>query len=165
MSWTKLFIIAVLALLLPPASARADEPQTVKMDWSAKLDAPLTTTVRDACQSKNAVDLAFCYGEIMSAYDANLYFADIMAVHPLCIPDNATPEQLRQAFLRVVAMRPTQLTGNFSIFFYVGLNQQYPCTGDDWSISSKINPPPPSKTVPAGQSPVQMTTPDSTPIK
>ncbi len=129
MSSCRVAFAAATALMLAaaPVGARADEPAKKAIDFSAPLKVPITGEVRDACESGNATDQAYCYGMIQEAYDANFYIADAMAINPLCIPKATTAGDLRKTFLDGAHADADQTRGPFAVFFYLQVGLKYKC--------------------------------------
>ncbi len=114
-------------VLAPQRAAPVAAPQLPFVKWNEKIASPTTDDVKTACEAKDNTSQAFCYAALMSLYDSDLVAADNTGKPPKCIPEGTTPEQLRKAFLDYAAKRPTQTSGDIGIFFYLAVDEAFPC--------------------------------------
>ncbi len=116
-----------LALLFATAAEAADATQPPAVKWTTPMASPITKEVKAACEAKDAENLAFCYGTLMALYDASFFISDAFNAPELCIPKDTTAAQMRDKFLDMTKRRPDQLIGPIGIFYYMAMDDEFPC--------------------------------------
>lgn len=96
--------------------------------WREPIKSPVTKDVKSACEADDPENQAYCFGILQAYYDAAQAEADTPGyVATTCIPENASGEQLRAAFLEETQKEPDQLLGPVQIFYSAAMQSRFPC--------------------------------------